>query len=205
MPNAELAMTKKSSVENMRELMTLMENAAGFQEAESTERRTISWTKPNFDFEWSEIEFQSEIPDVPADVRHYLKQHYPDKVTWLSAAQQGQAVTIQPNHRFDIEHYPRNKRSLIAELKPQQDSGGPDKAARAEQAFDKGSVEMPIILNTGNRLWLIAGKTRLGFANYIFKIPAKVWMIGDSSKEPTITVEEKVAIKRYLKSGKYDE
>jgi len=198
-------MTKKSSVENMRELMTLMENAAGFQAADPTDRRNISWTKPNLNFEWSEIEFQSDVPDVPSDVRQYLKQHYPDKSTWLRAAQRGQAVTIPPNHRLDIENYPRNKRSLIAELKPQQDSAGPDKAARAEQAFDKGSVEMPIILNTGNRLWLIGGKTRLGFANYIFKIPAKVWMIGGSSKKPTITVEEIVAIKRYLTSGKYDE
>ena len=37
---------------------------------------------------------------------------------------------------------------------------------------------MPIILNTGKKLWLVGGKTRLGTANYIKGIPAKVWMLG---------------------------
>jgi hypothetical protein len=37
---------------------------------------------------------------------------------------------------------------------------------------------MPIILQTEKGLWLIGGKTRLGTANLLKGIPAKVWMIG---------------------------
>jgi len=44
--------------------------------------------------------------------------------------------------------------------------------------FDKGQVEMPIILKTSQGLWLIGGKTRLGTANYVKGLPAKVWLIG---------------------------
>jgi hypothetical protein len=36
---------------------------------------------------------------------------------------------------------------------------------------------MPIILKTSQGLWLIGGKTRLGTANYVKGLPAKVWLI----------------------------
>jgi len=65
-------------------------------------------------------------------------------------------------------------------LSPQShDPQGPAKAKRVNALFDKGGpIEMPIILQTEKGLWLIGGKTRLGTANLLKGIPAKVWMIG---------------------------
>lgn len=150
---------------------------------EEEQDKQITWTKPNLDFEWEEIPFQSKAAGVPNEVRQYLQQHFPDKATWLRTAQQGRVVTIPADHSLDIENSPHDEASLMHALRSDQDPGGPGKAARAEQAFRERSVEMPIILNTGDRLWLIGGKTRLGYANYILKIPAKVWMIGDNLSE----------------------
>jgi len=48
---------------------------------------------------------------------------------------------------------------------------------------------MPIILKTSKGLWLIGGKTRLGTANYIKGIPAKVWMI-DGDQDVTKGLKE---------------
>ena len=150
---------------------------------EEEQDKQITWTKPNLDFEWEEIEFQSKAAGVPNEVRQYLQQHFPDKATWLRTAQQGRVVTIPADHSLDIENSPHDEASLMHALRSDQDPGGPGKAARAEQAFRERSVEMPIILNTGDRLWLIGGKTRLGYAKHILKIPAKVWMIGDNLSE----------------------
>ena len=150
---------------------------------EEAQDKQITWTKPNLDFEWEEIEFQSKAAGVPNEVRQYLQQHFPDKATWLRTAQQGRVVTIPADHSLDIENSPHDEASLMHALRSDQDPGGPGKAARAEQAFRERSVEMPIILNTGDRLWLIGGKTRLGYAKHILKIPAKVWMIGDNLSE----------------------
>jgi Nucleotidyltransferase domain len=145
--------------------------------------KTVSWTSPNFDFEWAEIDFQSNAKGVPTAVRQYLRTHFPDKATWLKAAQAGKVVTMAPDHPFDIGNYPRDEQSLTKALSPKNDSGGPGKAARAKEAFLRGSVEMPIVLNIDGSLWLVGGKTRLGTAHHVLKIPAKVWMIGDNLSE----------------------
>jgi pyrimidine deaminase RibD-like protein len=41
--------------------------------AEGTEQ--ITWIKPNFDYEWHEVEDQSKMEQVPQDVRQYYQKH----------------------------------------------------------------------------------------------------------------------------------
>jgi hypothetical protein len=140
----------------------------------------INWVKPNFDFEWHEVEEQSRMKQVPADVRRYYQKHFPNKDAWLKAVQNGKVVVVPPNHSYEIRNAPFDKESLQKVLAPTGHEGpiGPAKEKRVNALFDKGQVEMPIILKTSQGLWLIGGKTRLGTANYIKGIPAKVWMIG---------------------------
>jgi pyrimidine deaminase RibD-like protein/GNAT superfamily N-acetyltransferase len=146
--------------------------------AEGTEQ--ITWIKPNFDYEWDEIEFQAKQPQVPEDVRSYMAKHFPNKDAWLTAVQNGKAVVVPPDHGQKIRNYPDNKKDLLNALSPaSHDPQGPAKAKRVNALFDKGGpIEMPIILKTSKGLWLIGGKTRLGTANLLKGIPAKVWMIG---------------------------
>jgi len=140
----------------------------------------ITWIKPNFDYEWDEIEFQADAPQVPADVRNYMARHFPDKQAWMKSVQHGRPVVLRPDHGQKIRNYPDNKRDLLNALSPQShDPQGPAKAKRVNALFDKGGpIEMPIILQTEKGLWLIGGKTRLGTANLLKGIPAKVWIIG---------------------------
>jgi len=140
----------------------------------------ITWIKPNFDYEWDEIEFQADAPQVPADVRNYMARHFPDKQAWMKSVQHGRPVVLRPDHGQKIRNYPDNKRDLLNALSPQShDPEGPAKKKRVNALFDKGGpIEMPIILQTEKGLWLIGGKTRLGTANLLKGIPAKVWVIG---------------------------
>jgi hypothetical protein len=145
--------------------------------AEGTEQ--ITWIKPNFDYEWDEIEFQAKQPQVPDDVRSYMAKHFPNKDAWLKAVQNGRAVVVPPDHGQKIRNYTDNKKDLLNALSPaSHDPQGPAKAKRVNALFDKGGpIEMPIILKTSKGLWLIGGKTRLGTANLLKGIPAKVWVI----------------------------
>ena len=141
----------------------------------------INWVKPNFDFEWHEVEEQSKMKQVPIEVRQYYQKHFPNKKAWLKSVQNGKVVVVNPDHNFEIRNAPHDKQSLLQVLAPTGHEGpiGPAKAKRVNALFDKGGpIEMPIILKTNKGLWLIGGKTRLGTANYIKGIPAKVWMIG---------------------------
>jgi len=149
----------------------------------------ITWIKPNFDYEWDEIEFQADAPQVPADVRNYMAQHFPDKQAWMKSVQHGRPVVLRPDHGQKIRNYPDNKRDLLNALSPQShDPQGPAKKKRVNALFDKGGpIEMPIILQTEKGLWLIGGKTRLGTANLLKGIPAKVWVIGG---EQTVTEDQ---------------
>ena len=143
-------------------------------------KEQITWVKPNFEFEWHEVEEQSKMKQVPPEVRQYYKKHFPTKDAWLKAVQNGKAVVIQPDHTFEIRNAPHDKKSLLQVLAPTSHEGavGPAKKKRVNALFAKGGpIEMPIVLKTSNGLWLIGGKTRLGTANYIKGIPAKVWMI----------------------------
>ena len=139
----------------------------------------INWVKPNFDFEWHEVEEQSRMKQVPVDVRQYYQKHFPNKDAWLKAVQNGKAVAVPPDHAYEIRNAPFDKASLQKVLAPTGHEGpiGPAKEKRVNDLFDKGQVEMPIILKTSQGLWLIGGKTRLGTANYVKGLPAKVWLI----------------------------
>jgi len=139
----------------------------------------INWVKPNFDFEWHEVEEQSKMKQVPVDVRQYYQKHFPNKDAWLKAVQNGKAVVVPPDHAYEIRNAPFDKASLQKVLAPTGHEGpiGPAKEKRVNDLFDKGQVEMPIILKTSQGLWLIGGKTRLGTANYVKGLPAKVWLI----------------------------
>ena len=139
----------------------------------------INWVKPNFDFEWHEVEEQSRMKQVPVDVRQYYQKHFPNKDAWLKAVQNGKAVVVPPDHAYEIRNAPFDKESLQKVLAPTGHEGpiGPAKEKRVNDLFDKGQVEMPIILKTSQGLWLIGGKTRLGTANYVKGLPAKVWLI----------------------------
>jgi len=139
----------------------------------------INWVKPNFDFEWHEVEEQSKMKQVPVDVRQYYQKHFPNKDEWLKAVQNGKTVVVSPDHAYEIRNAPFDKASLQKVLAPTGHEGpiGPAKEKRVNDLFNKGQVEMPIILKTSQGLWLIGGKTRLGTANYVKELPAKVWLI----------------------------
>jgi hypothetical protein len=140
----------------------------------------INWVKPNFDFEWHEVEEQSKMEQVPIEVRKYYQKHFPNKEAWLKSVQNGKVVVVNPDHKVEIRNAPHDKQSLMQVLAPTGHEGpiGPAKEKRVNDLFDKGQVEMPIILKTSQGLWLIGGKTRLGTANYVKGLPAKVWLIG---------------------------
>jgi hypothetical protein len=143
-------------------------------------KEQITWIKPNFEFEWHEVEEQAKMKQVPPEVRQYYKKHFPTKNAWLKAVQHGKAVVVPADHTFEIRNAPHDKKSLLQVLAPTSHEGavGPAKKKRVNALFAKGGpIEMPIVLKTSNGLWLIGGKTRLGTANYIKGIPAKVWMI----------------------------
>ena len=120
------------------------------------------------------------MKQVPDDVRQYYQKHFPNKDAWLKAVQNGKAVVVPPDHAYEIRNAPFDKASLQKVLAPTGHEGpiGPAKEKRVNDLFDKGQVEMPIILKTSQGLWLIGGKTRLGTANYVKGLPAKVWLIG---------------------------
>ena len=167
----------------------------------------INWIKPNFDYEWDEIEFQSKQPQVPADVRNYMAKHFPDKQAWMKSVQYGRPVVMRPDHGQKIRNYTDNKRDLLNALSPaSHDPQGPAKAKRVNALFDKGGpIEMPIILQTEKGLWLIGGKTRLGTANLLKGIPAKVWIIGgkqgvaEVSKTTVVENADQAAVDALLK------
>jgi hypothetical protein len=171
------------SAEGAQQLMSAV--AAGLQKPARAKKgvaegsQEINWVKPNFDFEWHEVEEQSRMKQVPVDVRQYYQKHFPNKDAWLKAVQNGKAVVVPPDHAYEIRNAPFDKASLQKVLAPTGHEGpiGPAKEKRVNDLFDKGQVEMPIILKTSQGLWLIGGKTRLGTANYVKGLPAKVWLI----------------------------
>lgn len=183
---------KQAGKAMMDELNTLHRMGQDNQDvAEGSEE--INWIKPNFDYEWEEIEFQAKQPQVPPDVRNYMAKHFPNKQAWMKSVQHGRPVVVSPNHGQKIRNYTDNKKDLLNALSPQShDPQGPAKANRVNALFDKGGpIEMPIILKTNKGLWLIGGKTRLGTANLLKGIPAKVWMIGGEQS----VAEDKISVK----------
>ena len=146
-----------------------------------TEDKQITWTTPNFDREYEEVEWQLEHGQgqIPKDVLDFYTKYFPNKEAWLRASQHGRSVVLRPDHGQKIRNYSNNKRDLLQALSPtSHDPEGPAKAQRVNALFDRGGpIEMPIILQTAKGLWLIGGKTRLGTANILKGLPAKVWIV----------------------------
>ena len=149
--------------------------------SETESKPSVEWIKPDFEREWEEeIEFQSNEKQVPEDVRNYLKKHFPNKEAWLKGVKSGEEVEIPVKFDKTIRNTPDDKKALLGALSADSpDPEGPAKAKRVNDLFSKGGpIPMPIVINAPEGLWLIGGKTRLGTARYIHKIPAKVWMLG---------------------------
>ena len=155
---------------------------------EKEEKTSVEWVKPNLkqiEFEWEEeVEFQKNEKQVPEDVRKFLKKNFPNKESWTKGVENAKVVTIPVKFSKTIRNTPDDKEALLGALSPDSpDPQGTAKAKRVNNLFSKGKIPMPIIINASGGLWLIGGKTRLGTARYIHKIPAKVLLLSDEKKE----------------------
>ena len=165
-----------------------MENWRVYQKHlfEEKDKPSVEWVKPNLEqleFEWEEeVEFQKNEKQVPEDVRKFLKKNFPDKESWIKGIQNAKVVTIPVKYSKTIRNTPDDKEALLGALSPDSpDPQGTAKAKRVNNLFSKGKIPMPIIINASGGLWLIGGKTRLGTARYIHKIPAKVLLLSDET------------------------
>lgn len=153
---------------------------------EKEEKTSVEWVKPNLEqieFEWEEeVEFQKNEKQVPEDVRKFLKKNFPNKESWIKGVENAKVVTIPVKFSKTIRNTPDDKEALLGALSADSpDAQGTAKAKRVNDLFSKGKIPMPIIINTSGGLWLIGGKTRLGTARYIHKIPAKVLLLSDEN------------------------
>jgi hypothetical protein len=159
-----------------------LRRATGLMEEGVSENKQITWTKPNFDREYDEVEWQLKHgrDRIPQDVLDFYAKYFPTKQAWLKAVRNGRAVEIPVQFGREIRNNTENKKEWLHALSAQShDPEGPAKKARVDKLFAQGGpIEMPIILNTGQGLWLIGGKTRLGKARLELGIPATVWIIG---------------------------
>lgn len=114
--------------------------------------RRIEFTLPNFEYEWEEA---ARYPEF-----------FPNKQTWLKAVRSGQVQNI------DCSMNIHNTDMCDGDL----DDLEPAKAARAKQALEKGTVELPIVLKLKNNYELVAGNTRLT-ALATYGLPTKAWVI----------------------------
>jgi hypothetical protein len=153
-----------------------------YRQQKLAEDKQISWKMPNFDREYDEVEWQLEHGRgrIPQDVLDFYAKYFSTKQAWLKAVRNGRAVEIPVQFGREIRNNTENKKEWLHALSAQShDQEGPAKKARVDKLFASGGpIEMPIILNTGQGLWLIGGKTRLGKARLELGIPATVWMIG---------------------------
>lgn len=115
-------------------------------------KEDITFTKPNFEYEWEEAQ---RYPDL-----------FPDKETWLKAVKFGQVQDI------DCSMNIANTDMCDGDL----DDLEPAKAARAMQALNKGTVELPIVIKINGQYELIGGNTR-ATALAVNGLPVKAWVI----------------------------
>lgn len=167
-----------------------MENWRSYQRVLLEENKpSVEWIKPNreqLEREWEEeVEFQKNEKQVPEDVRNFLNQNFPNKDAWLKGVESGEVIEIPVKFSKTIRNTPDNKEALLGALSSKShDPEGQAKAKRVNNLFDKGGpIPMPIIINTSEGYWLIGGKTRLGTARYIHKIPAKVLLLSGDKNE----------------------
>lgn len=168
----------------------LMENWRSYQRILLEEDKpSVDWVKPNkeqLEREWEEeVEFQKNEKQVPKDVRQFLNKNFPDKESWFRGVEAGKEIEIPVEFSKTIRNTPDNKEALLGALSADShDPEGQAKAKRVNSLFDKGgSIPMPIIIDAQEGYWLIGGKTRLGTARYIHKIPAKVLLLSGDKNE----------------------
>ena len=115
-------------------------------------KREITFTKPNFEEEWGEAERYPEF--------------FPNKEIWLKAARLGQVQDI------DCSMNIQNTDMCDGDL----DDLDPNKVARAKQALNTGTVELPIVIKVKDKYELLGGNTRLT-ALATYGLPTKAWVI----------------------------
>lgn len=116
----------------------------------------IQFTKPNFDYEYNEVEHQREV-------LNYFKS----KKNWLTAAEKGKPFSLTKRVWDMLDNHDD-------ELENLED----DKIMRAQSMVSKGEVEMPIVLfdSEYDRYHLLAGNTRLAILKKN-KLKPTVWLI----------------------------
>jgi len=112
----------------------------------------ITYSKPNFEYEWGEAERYSEFVEM-------------GKENWIKTAEDGY-----------ITKYSKIK-DVLGNVDLNFDSLEEPKKERFNQTFNSGTIEMPIVVKFGeNDYDLVAGNTRLaGLVKN--KINPSVWVV----------------------------
>lgn len=114
------------------------------------ENKTVSYSKPNFEYEWEEA------------VRYpTLKKLGKEK--WLKLAKSGKAISSA--RLTGVGNIDLNLSNLEAA-----------KLKRVEKSFKDGRIEMPIIVKIKNRYDLLGGNTRFAYLKSK-NIQPQVWLI----------------------------
>lgn len=125
--------------------------------------KKLSWAKPNFEHEW-ETEAKNYVGQPGAAKAFWL-----DKPTYLELMHKGSEADLKRSVIKQLDNHMHTKKDW--ELLDTH------KKERVEQAFARGHVEMPIVLNFGNgKLYLLGGNTRLNHAQHN-GYEAKVWLV----------------------------
>lgn len=115
-------------------------------------KKVIKFTKPNFEQEWDEA-------------KRYPKL-FTSKEAWLKIAPSGKIQTVDCSMKI------KNTDMCQGDL----ESLSSEKVARAKKAVQSGTVELPIILKTGDKYELLGGNTRIT-ALKTLGYPTKAWVI----------------------------
>ena len=100
-------------------------------------KNTIKYSKPNFEKEWDEANRYPEFKEM-------------GKEKWIELAQQGSITKLS------------KIKSVLSNVDLDFDSLEDGKKERFERAFERGIVEIPIVVKFGDKEYdLVAGNTRV--------------------------------------------
>jgi len=121
----------------------------------------ISYSKPNFEFEWEEARRYPEFKKI-------------GKEEWIKVAKRGKSIPFST-----VKDYLGNVDLNFSGLEA-------SKKERFKVAFEKGTIEMPIVVKFSNKDYdLIAGNTRLsGLVKN--KVDPKLWVVDLSDLDESI-------------------
>src|SRR6056300_184119 len=129
----------------------------------------ITFTKPNFNYEWEEANRYPEFQKIGKDA-------------WIELAKKGKVVTI--TSATGISNTDATEPDSFSSLDK-------DKQARALAQLDSGNIEMPIVaVYSDGHKELIGGNTRLT-ALMAKKIPAMVWQFDVPDDIANLAVNKK--------------